>query len=96
MSVHNVQAELAKRSTTGAVATAYTQTYATATKTHANPTGVAVVTTGVTQTTPFGFVGAAQGDALSTTLNQVIVDLANLKQVVNSIIDDLMSRGIVL
>ena len=75
--------------------TAYTQTFATADKTHANPTAAAVVTTAVTQTSPFGFVGAAQGDAISTTINQLVVDVADIKALVNSVIDDLQALGLV-
>lgn len=73
---------------------AYTQTFATADKTHANATGASVVTTAVTQTSPFGYAGAAQGDAVATTINQIIVDLADLKQLVNSVIDDLQAYGL--
>ena len=74
--------------------TAYTQTYATADKTHANPTATSVVTTAVTQTTPYGYAGAAQGDAVATTINAIIVDLADLKQLTNSVIDDLQALGL--
>ena len=75
-------------------ATAYTQTFATADKTHANPTATSVVTTGVTQTTPYGYVGATQGDAVATTINAIIVDLADVKALVNSVIDDLQAYGL--
>jgi hypothetical protein len=75
-------------------ASAFTQTYATADRTHANPTASSVVTTGVTQTTPFGYVGAAQGDAVASTINQIIVDQADVKALVNSVIDDLQAYGI--
>jgi len=95
---------------------AYTQTYATADKTHANLTATsiaatvpaAVATTGVTQTSPFGYVGAAQGDAVATTINSIIthiteldldyeallVDVTDLKQLANSVIDDLQALGL--
>jgi hypothetical protein len=73
---------------------AFTQTYATADRTHANPTATSVVTTAVTQTTPFGYASGAQGDAVATTINAIIVDLADLKQLVNSVIDDLQSYGL--
>ena len=74
--------------------TAYTQTYATADKTHANPTGVSAATTGATQTTPWGYTTAAQANDIVTELNAVIVDLADIKQLVNSVIDDLQLLGI--
>jgi sirohydrochlorin ferrochelatase len=99
MSTHNVRAEqvaAAAASPAGSSSgVTLTQTYATADATHANPTGAAVVTTGVTQTTPFGFVGAAQGDAISTTINQIIVDLADLKQFVNSMANALRTADII-
>ena len=75
-------------------ATAYTQTYATADKTHANATSADLVTTAVTQTTPFGFAGAAQGDAIATQFNALRVDVLDLKQLVNLIIDDLQLYGL--
>ena len=75
--------------------TAYTQTFATADKTHAARTGVAVSTTAVTQTSPFGYAGAAQGDAVATTINQIIVDLADTAGVVNALVDDLQALGLV-
>lgn len=74
---------------------AYTQTYATADKTHANLTSANLATTGVTQTTPYGFAGAAQGDDIATQFNALRVDLTDLKQLVNSIIDDLQSLGLI-
>ena len=74
---------------------AYTQTYATADKTHANLTSADLATTAVTQTTPFGFAGAAQGDAIATQVNAIRVDLLDLKQLVNALIDDLQALGLV-
>lgn len=73
---------------------AYTQTYATADKTHSNPTGTSVVTTGVTQTTPWGYASEAQGNAVATTINAIIVDVADVKALVNSVIDDLQAYGL--
>ena len=73
---------------------AYTQTYATADKTHSNATSADLVTTAVTQTTPFGFAGAAQGDAIATQFNALRVDVLDLKQLVNSVIDDLQALGL--
>lgn len=80
--------------TPAARATGYTQTYSTATRTHSNPTASAVVTTAATQTTPFGFASGAQADAISVAINALIVDVANVKGVVNSVVDDLQTIGI--
>ena len=73
--------------------TAYTQTYSTADRTHAN----------VTQSTPpAGGTGATEG-AYDTAVNRNLmiasitagaVDLLDLKQLVNSIIDDLQAYGL--
>jgi len=105
MSTHNVQVELARASSTGAVAGAYTQTYSTADKTHAALTAVAVA-----GTIEAGGTGAAAGgwdtsghrdttittiSEMKTTINALLVDLTDLKQLANSIIDDLQARGIV-
>lgn len=73
---------------------AYTQTYATADKTHANPGQAAVVTTAATSTTPFGYTTAAQADAIVTQLNNARLDILDLKQLVNSLIDDLQALGL--
>ena len=73
----------------------YTQTYSTADKTHANSTFGAIAETGVTQTTPYGFATAAQGDAISVELNDLGDDVIDLKQLVNSLIDDLQSIGLI-
>jgi hypothetical protein len=82
---------------------AYTQTYSTADRTHANPTAVAV-------TNAFGTANATMEDAtgahdqtilnnnfkeLTTQTNALIADVADLKQLVNSIIDDLQTLGLV-
>lgn len=89
-------------------ASAYTQTYATADKTHANPTATALTLTAMggaadgTLTnvgdTMAGDVSAAIEEnflEVGTAVNAVIVDLADLKQLVNSIIDDLQEKGLV-
>jgi len=75
--------------------TAFTQTYATAEKTLASLTASAVGTTGSTSTSPYGYTTAAQADSIFTQLNNLIADHADLAQVVNSIIDDLQSLGLV-
>ena len=74
---------------------AYTQTYATADKTNANPTATSIATTGVTQTTPWGYATEAQGNAVAVAVNALIVDVADVKQLVNSLIDDLQALGLV-
>ena len=75
---------------------AYTQTFATADKPHANPTAVAVATTALVDavTGNFAYDTAAQGDAVATTINQIIVDVADVKALVNSVIDDLQALGL--
>ena len=105
----------------------YTQTYATADRTHANPTAVALTdSTGVTPDTTVENVPAAAGDAggiamvsaaanvatvasvntaltavensisdLTAQVNKLITDVADAKQMINALIDDLQSAGIV-
>lgn len=41
--------------------------------------GAALVTTGVTQSTPYGFAGATQGDALTTRVNELRADVLALQ-----------------
>lgn len=87
---------------------AYTQTYATADKTHANPTAVALTdnTAGTANTTlealVSGTVYATDAAAirnnfadLAASNNALIADLADVKQLVNSLIDDLQALGLV-
>lgn len=73
--------------------TALTQTYATASRTHAAPTAAAVATTAATNITPFGFA-QAQADAIVAAVNALVVDVANVKQVLNAVIDDLQGLGL--
>lgn len=73
-------------------ASAITQTYATATRTHNNVTSSAVVTTGAALAS-YGFT-QAQADSIPVAINAVAADLLNLKQLVNSIIDDLQAYGL--
>lgn len=73
---------------------AYTQTaYSTADKTHDNVTSSAVATTAAT-TAAYGYT-SAQADAIPVAINAVAADLLDLKQLVNSVIDDLQAVGIV-
>jgi hypothetical protein len=84
-------------------ASAYTQTYSTADKTHANPTAVAVTdNTGGTANTTLQNIGAAYSQAevannfadLAAQHNALVADLADLKQLCNSMIDDLQAYGL--
>lgn len=93
---------------------AYTQTYATADKTHANATAVAPgavteYTAHSTGATPVLSAAATDLDTTAAALNTLvdecqdmqtqvaalITDLADLKQLVNSVIDDLQALGLV-
>ena len=79
---------------TPAPSAAYTQTYATADKTHANPAQGAVATTAATNVSPYGYSTAAQADDIVTQLNNARTDILDLKQLVNSVIDDLQAFGL--
>jgi hypothetical protein len=83
---------------------AYTQTYSTASKTHANLTAGALTdnTAGTANTTLEALsdgstyandVAAIRNNLadLAASNNAIIVDLTNLKQVVNALIDDLQA-----
>ena len=72
---------------------AFTQTYSTATRTHSNPTASSVATTAATNISPYGYA-QAQADAIVTAVNALIVDVANVKQVLNALIDDQQSLGL--
>lgn len=71
----------------------YTQTYSTASKTHSNPVATSVTATAATNVTPWGYSTQAQADAIVTAINNLITDVANVKQVLNSVIDDHQSIG---
>jgi len=86
-----------------AIPTAYTQTYATATRTHANQTQATLTdsTLGTATTT----IAAVSGTGDDTTINDdlasivaqvnnIRADVANLKQLVNSLIDDGQAYGL--
>lgn len=88
-----------------ALPTAYTQTYATATRTHSNPT--AAVLTDNSGGSASGTLAAITGggancenatkDAIASLAAQIaalITDQANVKQVVNQILDDLQGYGL--
>lgn len=87
---------------------AYTQTYSTADKTHSNPTAVALTdnSAGTANTTIQALadgttyandVAAIRNNFadLAASDNAIIVDLADLKALVNSVIDDLQALGLV-
>lgn len=86
---------------------AYTQTYATADKTHANPTATALTdnTAGTANTTLQALTGLVYADDveairnnyadLAASNNAIIADVADLKQLVNALIDDLQALGLV-
>lgn len=73
---------------------AYTQTYATADKTHAADGSADLATTAATQTTPWGFASQAQADAIATQHNLLRAQVLDLKQLVNSVIDDFQALGL--
>ena len=81
---------------------AYTQTYATADRTHADPTA-ATLTVSDGEGTNDNTIGAITGDAtviaavqeLADEINKLVADVADVKQIVNSLIDDLQAIGIV-
>lgn len=82
---------------------AYTQTYATADRTHANPTTAALThAVGIADNT-VDDVGAAFNQTtlnnnfkeLTTQIAALVADLADAKQVINALIDDLQAAGIV-
>lgn len=80
---------------------AYTQTYATADKTHANPTA-AVLTVSDGAGTNDGTIGAITADAsviaavqeLAAQINKLVADDADTKQLLNAVIDDLQALGL--
>lgn len=72
---------------------AYTQTYATASRTHNNLTATNPPAGG-TGATAGAYDTAAHRDAMITSLTNLIADVTNLKQVVNSIIDDDQTLGL--
>lgn len=70
------------------------QTYATADKTHAARTATAVATTAATQTTPYGYSTQAQADDIITQLNALRVDQLDTAQLLNAVIDDFQTMGL--
>lgn len=73
--------------------TALTQTYATASATHANVTQLAAPAGG-TGVAAGGWSTAANRDLAITSINAARTDIANLKNFVNQIVDQLQALGI--
>jgi len=82
----------------GAQVSAYTQTYSTANKTHADPTAAALTVADGAGTND-NTIGAITADAsviaavqeLADEINKLVADMADIKQLVNSVIDDLQT-----
>jgi len=79
--------------TPAARASAYTQTYATADKTHANMTSAAMPAGG-TGTAAGGWDTAANRDQAIAEFAALRNDVLDVKQVVNALIDDLQAYGL--
>lgn len=75
-------------------ASAYTQTYSTADKTHAAFTSADLATTAATNAAPWGFASQAQAENIATQFNLLRADVADAKQLINSVIDDLQAYGL--
>jgi hypothetical protein len=73
---------------------AYTQTYSAAARTVPEATATSTETTAATAITPYGF-SQAQADAIPVALNALLADMLDLRKVVNGIVDDLQSVGVV-
>lgn len=84
---------------------AYTQTYSAASRTHPNATATTLTHTAVGGTADGTLIDCTSSYSeaaveenfkeLATSVNLLIADVASLKQVVNQIIDDLETTGIV-
>lgn len=79
--------------TVAARPSAYTLTYSTKTRTNSNLTAVSAATTASTSTSPFGYA-QSQADAIVTNLNALVVDMANVKQVLTQVVTDLQTLGL--
>ncbi len=73
--------------------TAITQTYSTASATHANVTQLAAPAGG-TGATAGAYNSAANRDLMITSVNAARTDIANVKQVLNQVIDQLQALGL--
>lgn len=73
---------------------AWTQTYSTTSRTNSAITHTAVATTGATNVAPFGYTTAAQANDIVTQLNNALLEIEELKKLVNSLIDDQQALGL--
>jgi hypothetical protein len=73
---------------------AYIQTYSATTREHKPLTVAEVSKTVATNASPYGYSTAAQANEIVTAINSARIDLANLKQLVNAVIDDLQANGL--
>ena len=71
--------------------TAYTQTYSSATRTHSNPTAA---DPGTYAAGANGYSTGALAQALFNSVEALVVDMENVKQVLNQVIDDLQAYGL--
>ncbi len=76
--------------------TAYTQTFATADKTHAARTAVSMGDLVATEGTGWGASSEANFDKITTAVDQLIADQVDTAAVVNALIDDLQALGLAL
>lgn len=84
-----------------AAGAAYTQTYSTADRTHANPTA-ATLTVADGAGTNDNTIGAITDNASTIAavqeivdeINKLVADVADVKQLLNAVIDDLQSWGV--
>ncbi len=87
------------------VPTGYTQTYSAVTRTHSNPTGVSITDNsgGTASQTIAAITGGAASCQTATVnavaslvdeVNKLVSDLANVKRLINSVIDDGQSYGL--
>lgn len=74
--------------------TAYVMNDNTSSHTSNALTATSVATTASTNTSPFGY-SQSQADAIVAAVNALIVDVANLKQVVHALVTDLQSYALV-
>lgn len=81
-----------KDTTTGTINT-YTQTYSTADRTVANPTGVTMGDLGATSG-GWGASSEANFDKITTAVDQLIADNLDLRQAITALIDDLQTLGV--
>lgn len=85
------EADVASKVAKPATPAVITQTYSTPASTVPNATVAAVATTAATSTTPFGYTGAAQADAIPVAINALAADVLELKKVLTKVIDELQA-----